>query len=51
MSAVETESSSALFLSQNINDLIQRLAHLAPAANVGEVFIFCNDMYTLAALD
>ncbi|MEN0049784.1 MAG: serine hydrolase domain-containing protein, partial [Bacteroidota bacterium] len=50
MSAVETESSSALFVSQEINDLVPRLAHLAPAANVRERFIYCNAMYTLAAI-
>lgn len=50
MSAVETESSSALFRSQNINDIVPRLAYLSPAANVGETFIYCNAMYTLAAI-
>ncbi|MEM8525930.1 MAG: serine hydrolase [Bacteroidota bacterium] len=50
LSIVETESSCALFASQEINDLVPRLAHLVPAANVGERFLYCNAMYTLAAI-
>ncbi len=50
LSRMGSESSCVLFQSDNAEDLIPRLAHLKPEAGVGEKWLYCNYMYTLAGL-
>ncbi|MBX2875537.1 MAG: serine hydrolase [Saprospiraceae bacterium] len=44
------ESSCILFLSENRNDVIPRIRHWEPAAEVGAAFLYNNFMYTLAGV-
>ena len=45
-----SESSCILFLSEDRNEVIPRIKHWAPAAQVGEAFMYSNFMYTLAGM-
>lgn len=47
---MSSESSCVLFQSNNKEDLIPRLKYLKPSTNVGEAFMYCNYMYTLAGV-
>lgn len=50
LSNMSTESSMVLFQPKKNEDLIPRLKHLAPAADVGEDLMYCNLGYTVAAV-
>jgi len=47
---MSSESSCVLFQSNNKADLVPRLKYLKPSANVGEQFMYCNYMYTIAGV-
>lgn len=50
MPATSTESSAVLFGATDKYDMIERLHHLPPAAQVGESFMYNNMIYTLAGM-
>ena len=47
---MSSESSCVLFQSSDKDDLIPRLKYLNPSAKVGEAFMYCNYMYTVAGV-
>ncbi len=50
LAQMSSESSCVLFQSPNKADLIPRLKYLKPSAKVGETFMYCNYMYTIAGV-